>query len=116
MGGTPTSADVCTEICGDGMARGVLDCDDGNLVNGDGCDSTCNIEFGWACFAKTNIVKSFCYELSWPNIIDYWLADGNNELHIKFNETILVKNWNESDWNIWITGPLPPYNFTWKLH
>jgi cysteine-rich repeat protein len=24
-------------------------CDDGNLVTGDGCDSTCSIETGWEC-------------------------------------------------------------------
>ena len=99
------------------MARGALACDDGNNDNGDGCDSNCAIEFGWACYASSNIVASVCYEISWPNIVDYWLENENNELHIKFNETLKIgSTWNESDWEIQITGPLPPYNFTWSLN
>jgi len=35
--------------CGDGLFRGTEGCDDGNLVNGDGCSSLCAIEFGWKC-------------------------------------------------------------------
>ena len=40
-GGTDTSPDTCTEICGDGYDYGNYPCDDGNLVDGDGCSSTC---------------------------------------------------------------------------
>lgn len=32
------------EICGDGLNLGYYECDDGNLVSGDGCDSNCNKE------------------------------------------------------------------------
>jgi cysteine-rich repeat protein len=117
VGGSPTTKDVCTEICGDGMPRGVLGCDDGNLVNGDGCDKTCTVEYGWKCFSPNKIVSSFCYKISWPNIVDFWLANGNNNLYIKFNETIAVdKNWNETDWSLSIDGPVGPYNFTWDLY
>ncbi len=28
-GGSPTSKDTCTEICGDGITLGILPCDDG---------------------------------------------------------------------------------------
>jgi cysteine-rich repeat protein len=31
-------------ICGDGVMEGAEECDDGNLMNGDGCDATCEIE------------------------------------------------------------------------
>jgi cysteine-rich repeat protein len=31
-------------ICGDGIVAGAEQCDDGNLVNGDGCDSQCHVE------------------------------------------------------------------------
>ena len=34
---------LCKEHCGDGM-KFMLECDDGNNVNGDGCSSTCEIE------------------------------------------------------------------------
>ena len=38
---------VCTEICGDGLDFYHYGCDDGNLINGDGCSSTCTVETGY---------------------------------------------------------------------
>ncbi|MFO1519290.1 MAG: hypothetical protein U1F57_06485 [bacterium] len=29
--------------------NGSEQCDDGNMANGDGCDSTCHTEPGWTC-------------------------------------------------------------------
>ena len=37
------------EICGDGYDFFNYGCDDGNLVNGDGCDEFCRIEIGYTC-------------------------------------------------------------------
>jgi len=39
----------CTEICGDARNMGVLECDDGNLVDGDGCSKDCKIEEFYEC-------------------------------------------------------------------
>lgn len=36
--GYPTN---CTSICGDGIVTPAEACDDGNLLNGDGCNSVC---------------------------------------------------------------------------
>jgi cysteine-rich repeat protein len=33
---------VCTPICGDGIKIGNEQCDDGNLISGDGCDANCS--------------------------------------------------------------------------
>ena len=41
--------DYCWEICGDGYDYRYYDCDDGNLIAGDGCDASCKIELGMAC-------------------------------------------------------------------
>ena len=30
-------------------------CDDGNLDNGDGCDSTCQIEYGYRCIETAGL-------------------------------------------------------------
>ncbi len=46
-GGTPDSGPVA--ICGNGVITDKEQCDDGNTQSGDGCDSTCQIEDGWAC-------------------------------------------------------------------
>lgn len=35
------SSGACVEVCGDGKNFGLLQCDDGNLVNGDGCSNSC---------------------------------------------------------------------------
>jgi cysteine-rich repeat protein len=35
--------------CGDGIIEASETCDDGNLVSGDGCDSSCMLESGWVC-------------------------------------------------------------------
>lgn len=38
----------------------VLPCDDGNLVNGDGCSSTCQVEPGYVCLNGSNTTPSVC--------------------------------------------------------
>ena len=49
--GSSTTVSVCTEICGDGKNMGTFksECDDGNVIDGDGCSSTCIIEAGFEC-------------------------------------------------------------------
>ncbi|CEL97712.1 unnamed protein product [Vitrella brassicaformis CCMP3155] len=40
----------CRAVCGDGIfVQEEESCDDGNLVDGDGCSSQCLIEEGWLC-------------------------------------------------------------------
>ncbi|KAM3127352.1 hypothetical protein pb186bvf_020552 [Paramecium bursaria] len=41
----------CLPICGDGIKTLNEQCDDSNLLNGDGCDSYCQIEKGFICQA-----------------------------------------------------------------
>lgn len=46
---------TCTTRCGDGLTMWMIsgsakeECDDGNLINGDGCSSDCKVEDGWQC-------------------------------------------------------------------
>jgi cysteine-rich repeat protein len=37
-------ASIGATVCGDGIAGGTEQCDDGNLTPGDGCDATCKLE------------------------------------------------------------------------
>jgi cysteine-rich repeat protein len=47
----PASGVACVSLCGDGiMITADEQCDDGNLVSGDGCSSTCTIESDFECF------------------------------------------------------------------
>jgi cysteine-rich repeat protein len=36
-------------VCGDNTRTGGEACDDGDLMNGDGCNALCNVEPGWTC-------------------------------------------------------------------
>lgn len=36
-------------MCGDGVIESPEGCDDDNLLNSDGCSSTCTVETGWTC-------------------------------------------------------------------
>jgi cysteine-rich repeat protein len=44
---------MCKEICGDGKDFGHYGCDDGNNIDGDGCDADCRIERGYTCAGGT---------------------------------------------------------------
>ena len=46
-GGTTSSVDRCFEPCGDGKNAGFYKCDDGNIFDGDGCSSLCDVEPGF---------------------------------------------------------------------
>jgi len=52
--GTPQSPrSVCGSNCGDGMRTEMEECDDGNLLNKDGCSSRCTVETGYVCYIGT---------------------------------------------------------------
>jgi cysteine-rich repeat protein len=46
---SPSLTFATLPLCGDGVRQGSEVCDDGNMVTGDGCDSSCTVEIGWAC-------------------------------------------------------------------
>ena len=41
--------DACDPVCDDGVISPLEDCEDGNVLNGDGCSSTCQEEHGFTC-------------------------------------------------------------------
>lgn len=61
--GTDGSASVCTSTCGDGVKALSEACDDGNLLNGDGCSESCTIEDGFSCLPLT-CHKTHCTDMS----------------------------------------------------
>ncbi len=44
-----SAASVRAQVCGDGVRHQVEACDDGNVVDGDGCSSSCTLEPGFQC-------------------------------------------------------------------
>lgn len=37
------------DTCGDGYKKSTEECEDGNVLDGDGCDSACTIELNYQC-------------------------------------------------------------------
>eukprot|EP01022_Parablepharisma_sp_SALTPOND_P036471 TRINITY_DN994_c0_g1_i1.p1 TRINITY_DN994_c0_g1~~TRINITY_DN994_c0_g1_i1.p1 ORF type:complete len:617 (+),score=12.97 TRINITY_DN994_c0_g1_i1:1501-3351(+) len=85
----------CSEICGDGINLGAFECDDGNLLNGDGCSSECRVEPGFAC--RRNIGgRSMCYPNT-PLVARLSIINSNKAAILSFNRKILfVENMTES--------------------
>ncbi|CAI2381146.1 unnamed protein product [Moneuplotes crassus] len=72
----------CSRICGNGILLESDDltiyCDDGNLVNGDGCDSNCAVETGHTCIS-TNLAASVCEPICGDGLrFDSEACDDNN--------------------------------------
>lgn len=57
------STEKCVELCGDGK-KFVVECDDGNNMDGDGCSLDCKIEPGYACTGGSPLSKDKCYLIS----------------------------------------------------
>ena len=50
------------DICGDGFVMNTTNgfCDDGNIIDGDGCSSTCQVEDGFKCQSGSPTNASHC--------------------------------------------------------
>ncbi|MFH2007863.1 MAG: DUF4215 domain-containing protein [bacterium] len=46
--------------CGNQLLEAGEECDDGNLLNGDGCSPSCTVEDGWACSGEPSLCVSLC--------------------------------------------------------
>ena len=108
------SPDTCVEICGDGLWLGQYACDDGNTINGDGCDSTCNIEAGWSCIYPDYL---YCYKAYRAALINWNITRNNSYIILQYNTTFTLDSTLEIplDLEIEITGPKPFYNFTYEI-
>ncbi len=93
----PPPAEDCP-VCGNGMTESGETCDDGNLVEGDGCTG-CKQDFGFFC--NTTLEPSVCYEIDSLGTFDAWdlipeyessidLLSGDSEwFMITFTEAVL---------------------------
>lgn len=78
--------------CGDGMHDTIVGeaCDDGNLVNGDGCNSTCIAEEGYTCTGSPSICMPGCNDgvIAGNEECD----DGNNTPHDGCSATCTIED------------------------
>lgn len=77
---------ICSTVCGDGLVATTEACDDGNLINGDGCDSTCVVEADFSCFAFPGQPSTCSYNkplnLSISSVVK---TPGSNSLSFNFD-------------------------------
>ncbi len=78
------------EICGDGINLGLVECDDGNNIDGDGCSSDCEVESGYKCTNRAaEDLPDLCYDVMAPTAT--LTVSKKNLLEIKFSETVVFK-------------------------
>ena len=47
-------------VCGDGLVTNPEACDDGNIIDEDGCSATCTLESGWNCTGEPSACTTIC--------------------------------------------------------
>lgn len=60
---------TCINDTDDGHTVGPEQCDDGNMINGDGCSGNL-IDYGWTCKLDM-LLKSICVRFCGNGIIDF---------------------------------------------
>lgn len=64
-------------LCGNGMVEFGEACDDGNVLDSDGCDSICEIERGYACSNSPSVCGPDCNLNGLPDQVE--IGDGSSE-------------------------------------
>lgn len=64
---------------------GMLECDDGNFNDGDGCSSECKIEKGYIC-TRQGTAADICRDVTPPEVSIKILKE--NRIAISFNEPV----------------------------
>lgn len=74
------------EVCGDGRNLKQKECDDGNLISGDGCSAACKVEEGYSCTSYPD-KPDVCRDIAHPTFT-VRITDGNI-LVLTFSETVV---------------------------
>lgn len=114
MASTEEGVNDCSEVCGDGFNYGILACDDGNLIDNDGCSRYCEVESGFLCSGGSEIGPDSCADVQ-PPIPTIALVNSKNWIYITFDEEVFLNAEFASSVEIEVTGPLQPYIFDWAL-
>lgn len=88
---------ICREICGDGrrlIPNSIHECDDGERIDGDGCNSNCEIEDGWVCSGGSIAYPDVCvdkrpirYTVVCEILDEYLNIEENSPIHCEMKFT-----------------------------
>lgn len=82
------SSGECVEVCGDGLNFGLVQCDDGNLISGDGCSAMCEIEIDFDCTGGSPTGADVCTYVE-LDIVSMDVTPNNN-LILNFNRPAYI--------------------------
>lgn len=105
------AANNSIEICGDGLNLGQNECDDGNVIDGDGCSSSCRIEYGAKCTSHPNS-PDVCVDILAPTA-GMRLKSGT-AMQITFSEAVISRVSSKALEKV-MEVSLKKCEFTWKL-
>ena len=105
----------CWEKCGIGGKLTIDDiseglggykaCDDGNLINGDGCSASCVVERNYNCVGGGENKADYCYPLVKP-IAEIFAINNSTEFQISFSKKIQFRNVSDPKNNTNIPVPI----------
>lgn len=97
------SSGECVEKCGDGLNFGLLQCDDGNSIDGDGCSRACEVEMDWTCTGGSPTARDVCSYVVLD--IESLQVTENNNLILAFNKPayLIGQLFQHDDFDIKIT-------------
>jgi len=70
---------------------GLLPCDDGNTISGDGCNSDCTVEPFYECTGGDANGPDVCIERKAPEIVGFRYFP-NRSAYLQFSERVIVRS------------------------
>ncbi|CAK62555.1 unnamed protein product (macronuclear) [Paramecium tetraurelia] len=80
--------DKCTAICGDNILVDIEQCDDGNIIDGDGCNSQCQVEEGFICNPTCEIINPIDFMLKSDPKDKYF--NNKRYCYLDFNQDVAI--------------------------
>ena len=102
------------EKWGKGFNLGFIEWDDGNILEGDGCDQNCQVETDWEWTGGNSTHPDSWISLIGPEAEFTYISSSTHLGTIVFTENVTFGDIGEGDIGITIKGPLAPYKFKYK--
>jgi len=113
-----TFSKICTEICGDGIRFSPSPwCDDGNVLDGDGCSATCQVENGFACHNGSSQSADKCFRIYPPSaVLSFPNQTATYAMIIFSQEIVNFTSVDISAIEVTITGDAGGFNYSLSLN
>ncbi|CAD8151440.1 unnamed protein product [Paramecium pentaurelia] len=98
----------CQAVCGDNMIVDIEQCDDGNIIDGDGCNSQCMIEQGFICNPNCQIINPIIIILKSDPKDKYF--NSKRYCYLDFNQDVIIDGTLSQMINMQITNSSIQFN------